>query len=78
MFVDSRVDIFERNGTFKDYLDVVQLRHPLEVLDRRGVRYVLFAREAPLVLLLKATGQWSVQYEDATAVLRERRSTGPR
>ncbi len=72
VFVDSRVDIFERNGTFKDYLDVTQLRHPLETLDRRGVRYVLFEREAPLVLLLKATGRWTVRYEDSTTVLLER------
>ena len=77
MFMDSRVDIFERNGTFQEYLDVAHLRHPLETLDRRGVRYVLFERQAPLVLLLKATGAWTVRYEDTTAVLLERRTTVP-
>ena len=74
VFVDSRVDIFERNGTFQEYLDVTQLRHPLEILQRRGIRYVLFERDAPLVLLLKATGRWSTLYEDATTVLLERTS----
>ena len=72
VFVDSRVDIFERNGTFKDYLDVTQLRHPLETLDRRGIRYVLFEPDAPLVLLLKATGRWNTLYEDTSSVLLER------
>ncbi len=73
VFIDSRADIFERNGTFQDYLDVTQLRHPLATLDRRGIRYVLFERDAPLVLLLKATGRWITLYEDTTTVLLERK-----
>ncbi len=72
VFVDSRVDIFERNGTFQDYLDVAQLRHPFETLDRRGIQYVLFERRAPLSLLLKSTGRWKTLYEDSTTVLLER------
>ena len=73
VFIDSRVDIFERNGTFADYLDAARLKRPFEVLDKHHVQYVLFGRDTPLVLLLKATREWNVRYEDATTVLLERR-----
>ncbi len=76
LFLDSRADLFERNGRFRDYLDVTQLRHPLETLDSRGVQYVLYQRKAPLVLLLRATGKWRVLYEDATTILLERAAGG--
>ncbi len=76
VFIDPRMDIFERNGTLQDYLDVVRLKRPTEVLGRYHVRYVLFGRDTPLVLLLKATHEWQVRYEDATTTLLERRSAG--
>ncbi len=73
VFIDPRMDIFERNGTLQDYLDVVRLKRPMEVLAKYHVRYVLFGRDTPLVLLLKSTRDWNVRYEDATTVLLERR-----
>ena len=72
VFIDPRMDIFERNGTLRDYLDVVRLKRPIEVLDRYRVRYVLFGRDTPLTLLLKTSHAWDVRYEDATTVLLER------
>jgi len=72
VFVDSRVDIFEYNGTFKDYLDVIHLKDSIEILNRQNIQYVLFEKDAPLVYLLKATHDWRVDYEDKTTTLLER------
>jgi hypothetical protein len=72
VFVDSRVDIFEYNGTFKDYLDIIRLHDSLSLLDKHDIRYVLFERDAPLVYMLEHTGAWRVEYEDETTVLLER------
>jgi hypothetical protein len=72
VFVDSRVDIFEYNGTFKDYLDIIHLKDSLELLNKHDIQYVLFEKDAPLVYLLKATHEWKVDYEDKTTTLLER------
>lgn len=72
VFIDSRVDIFEYNGTFKDYLDIVHLKDSLALLDKYRIRYVIFERDTPLVYLLMTTHEWKVDYEDQTAVVLER------
>ena len=72
VFIDSRVDIFERNGTFRDYLDVLQLKDAAKLLKRDRIQYVLFTQGAPLVELLEASGEWSVRYEDRATVLLQR------
>jgi hypothetical protein len=69
--VDSRVDIFEYNGTFKDYLDATKLKNTLFVLDKYRIRYVFFQRDTPLVYLLEHTGEWKIQYQDDSSVLLE-------
>ena len=73
VFVDSRVDIFEYNGTFKDYLDLIGIKDPLPILDRRKIQYVYFGPDDPLVYLLRHTGNWDVLYEDKSSVLLKRR-----
>jgi hypothetical protein len=70
--IDSRADIFEYSGTFKDYLDATGLKNTNEVLRRYKIRYVLFEREAPMVAFLRQTPAWKVDYEDATTILLER------
>lgn len=72
VFIDSRVDIFEYNGTFKDYLDLTHLKDSFALLDKYRIRYVLFKRDAPLVYLLKNSQEWKVDYEDEGATLLER------
>ena len=52
VFVDSRVDIFEYNGTFRDYLDIIRLNDTLALLDRYRIRYVLYEKDSPLTYLL--------------------------
>lgn len=71
VFIDSRFDIFERNGTLKDYLDIIGLRKSLELLDQHHIRYVLFERDTPLVYLLQQTHQWQPLYDDGSTILLE-------
>jgi hypothetical protein len=75
VFIDSRMDIYERNGTLRDYLDIIQLQHPLELLECYRVRYVLFEKETPLVYLLQQTHAWKPDYDDGKVILLERSST---
>ena len=72
VFIDSRVDIFEYNGTFKDYLDITHLNNSIALLEKYQIRYVLFERNSPLVYLLKTSHAWKVDYEDGTTSFLER------
>ena len=72
VFVDSRVDIFEYNGAFGDYLDASRLKDTDAVLAKYKIRYVFYERESPLVYYLRRQGGWRVDYEDRTAVMLER------
>jgi hypothetical protein len=72
VFVDSRVDIFEYSGIFADYLDIMGLKNPLQLLHKHDIYYVLFAREKPLTYLLRNSAEWRVIYQDNVAVLFER------
>ncbi len=74
VFVDSRVDIFEYNGTFKDYLDIIRIEDTLALLDKHRIRYVLFEPKTPLVYLLEHTGGWKVDYQRDNVILLERTS----
>jgi hypothetical protein len=75
VMIDSRADIFEYNGTFKDYLDAVHLKNTDAILNKYKIRYVLFERDSPLVTFLVQTPAWKIDYEDETAVLLERSRT---
>lgn len=72
VFIDSRIDVFERNGVFKGYLDLTQLRGSLGVLDKYSIRYVLFRKKSPVSYLLEHTPGWKIDYADDTAILFER------
>lgn len=74
VFIDSRVDIFEHHGVFKDYLDLTQLRGTFTILDKYAIRYVLFRRSAPLSYLLEHSSGWKIDYLDKTTILFERQS----
>ncbi len=68
-FTDSRADIFVYNGTFDDYLSIVRLRQPFEVLDKRRIDYVLLEPNQPLVYFLKRSPAWGMVYSDGVAVV---------
>jgi hypothetical protein len=72
VFVDSRVDIFERAGVFSDYLEIVGFHDPLRLLDQYRIRYVLFPRGQPLTYLLEHNPAWQVVYRGNISTLFER------
>lgn len=72
VFIDSRVDIFEYNGTFKDYLDIIRIKDTVKLLDQQKVRYVLFEQDAPLAYFLEHTSGWKIDYRKGNVVLLER------
>jgi hypothetical protein len=72
IFIDSRVDLFERNGVLRDYLAIIRLQNSLQLLDRYRIRYVLFERDTPLVYLLLQTHQWRTDFDDKTVIMLER------
>ena len=77
VFIDSRVDIFEYEGVFKDYLDLLGVRHANEVFDKYKIRYVLLPKddatnEALLRYWMEHDPAWTVRYSDAVSVLFER------
>ena len=76
VFIDSRVDLFERNGAFKDYLDAAHIVNSFAILDKYDIQYVLFRRDTPLVYLLSHTSGWTIDYQDETTVLLERKAAG--
>ncbi len=74
VFIDSRVDIFEYAGVFADYLDILGLKDPLELLQKYRIEYVFYGREKPLAYLLRHSPGWKPIYEDEVAVLFQRTS----
>jgi len=72
VFVDSRVDLFEYAGVFKDYLDLVGFNDPLRILDEYRIRYVLFPPRSPLTYLLEIGPNWKVVFKGQVSTLLER------
>jgi len=75
--VDSRVDIFEYAGVFKDYLDILGLEQSKTILDKHQIRYVLFPHpggysESAITYVLERDPEWKIIYSDKLAVLLER------
>jgi len=71
-FVDSRVDVFEDAGVFKDYINALDMVDPLHVLDKYRIRYILFSANQPLTYLLSNSPEWKVLYKSQVSVLFER------
>jgi hypothetical protein len=71
-FIDSRFDIFEREGVLADYLQTMYLVSPLEVLDKYHIDHVLVTEGMPVAYLLKHTAGWTIvkreKIEDSTYV----------
>jgi hypothetical protein len=72
VFIDSRIDIYEYNGVFADYLDAMGVKNTLEILDKYNIRYVLYRQESGVAYLLMHNSGWKTRYQDGTAVLLER------
>lgn len=77
-FVDSRVDVFEYSGVFQDYIDLIGLENPQAVLDKYGIRYVLFPRNDPLTYVLEQSPRWKVVFRGNPGMLLERVGQTPK
>lgn len=77
VFIDSRIDIYEYNGVFADYLDAIGIKNTLSLLDKYRIRYVLFPQESPVAYLVSHARGWKIDYQDGTTVLLERYSADP-
>ncbi len=71
-FVDSRVDIFEYAGVFKDYIDLLGVRKSPSILDKYRIRYVLFPPDEPLSCLLEVDPNWKLIFTGKVCLLFER------
>ncbi len=71
-FVDSRADVFVYTGVFKDYLHLLQLKDPPAILDKYGIRYVLFPAGSPLAYLLRRDPDWRLIFKGKVGVMFER------
>jgi len=72
VFIDSRIDIYEYNGVFADYLDAMGNKNTLEILDKYRIRYVLYRQDSAVGYLLMHTPGWKIDYQDGMTVLLER------
>ena len=72
VFIDSRIDIYEYNGVFVDYLDAMGIKNTLGILNKYDVRYVLYSKDSPVAYLLMNTPSWKIDYQDETTVMLER------
>lgn len=77
VFIDSRIDIYEYNGVFADYLDAMGVKNTLEILDKYHIRYVLYRQESGVAYLLMHNSGWKTRYQDGTTVLLERTNPVP-
>jgi hypothetical protein len=76
-FVDSRVDLFEYAGVLKDYIDLLTIKHPIKILDKYRIRYVLFPLDQPLSYVLTRDPDWKVVYKGKISTMVERVSASP-
>jgi len=72
VFIDSRVDIFEYEGVFRDYLDVLDLQQPRVVLEKYKISAALLSPGPPLTYVLEHDPAWKVVYRDPACVLLEK------
>jgi hypothetical protein len=69
VFIDTRTDVFEETGLYRQYFDLLSLKTPIETYNHGELRYVLLPPRSPLALLLSRLPAWKVEYQDETAVL---------
>ncbi len=72
VFIDGRADIFEYAGVFQDYIDVLSGDRAKRILDKYGIRYVLFPPDQALTYVLERDPGWKALYRDDVGVLFQR------
>jgi hypothetical protein len=71
-FIDSRVDVFEYAGVFKDYIDLLGLKNALSIVDKYRIQYILFPPDEPLTTLLQHDPNWRPIFSGKVCLLFER------
>lgn len=71
VFIDGRADIFDYNGVFTDYIKLLGLVHPNDILDKYHAQYVLFPPGEPLTYELQQSSKWKTVYSDRNSALLE-------
>jgi hypothetical protein len=71
-FIDSRADVFVHAGVFSDYIDVLDAKDAGPVLDKYGIRYVLFPRKEILTYVLRRDPNWKVLFSGDLSMMLER------
>jgi hypothetical protein len=71
-FIDSRTDIFEYNGTLKDYLSITGVVNSEELFARYHISYVLYPNDTPLTYFVSKDAHWERIYGDEQAVIYRR------
>ncbi len=72
VFIDSRVDIFDYTGVFKDYLDILSLNNSYALLDKYKIRYIFLQPDEPLTYVIQHNPNWKTVYSDKVSVLIEK------
>jgi hypothetical protein len=72
VFIDGRADMYGEK-IFGDYLKIVQLNEATDrLLGKYEVDWVIFPVKEPLLLYLKAGGQWTGVYRDRQVEILQR------
>lgn len=72
LFIDSRIDVYEKAGVLDDYIQIHEQQEGWESrLDGYGIAWALYRRDQPVVAELQKMG-WKVRYEDTLVMALER------
>lgn len=77
VFIDSRADVFVKEGVFAEYVQTVDGWNSLATLDKYRIDFVLLPRVNALSYLLAHTSAWTVDWQDSDAVLFRRNGALP-
>lgn len=64
VFIDSRNDLFEHGGVYRDYLDIEGLRDADTLLAKYGIDHALIPSRSGLTALLRMEPDWQVVSEE--------------
>jgi hypothetical protein len=76
-FIDSRADIFVYAGVFQDYVTLMGLNDSAAILDKYGIRYVLFPPHQALTYILEHDPKWKVAFRGKMSLILERVGAAP-
>jgi hypothetical protein len=76
-FIDSRADIFVYAGVFQDYISLLGLNDSAAILDKYGIRYVLYSPNEPLTYVLEHDPNWKVIFRGKVSMMLERVGPAP-